>query len=102
MSRLGYRCHSGAIRVAATPPTLNDQRCAVAVGPFTHGTVIIPRSAIAQKLQNKQSVRRTDTPLSIRDDFFVGGCPDSLQHGPELVRRFDCLIGIGRHKVQPF
>jgi hypothetical protein len=64
--------HASMSTTTASPGPLHDQGSVRPVSPLAHGTVVIACSGIAQKLQNEESVRRTDTPLSIRHNFLVG------------------------------
>ncbi len=88
------------------PPTakvtpLQHQGGVVALGPFRHRAVVIAHLPIAQELHDKQSVRRTDTTLSIGHHFFVWGGANRLQHTSEFISRLDGLVPIRRHQMQP-
>lgn len=57
-----------------------DQGRILSIGPLTHGTVVVAGAVIAQQFEDKQYVRRTYAPLSIRHNFFVWRRTHGLQH----------------------
>ena len=50
---------------------LYSQRRIITISPFSHRTVVVSHTVIAQQSQDKRSVRRTDTPLSVGNNLLV-------------------------------
>ena len=73
---------------------LHSERRIFAVSPLSHRAIIVARALIAEQLQDKHSVRRTDTTLSISYDFFVRSCPYFFQHCPEFIGGLYGLMAI--------
>ena len=94
-SRKGKRCwfvriYSGLIFCV----NLHSERCILAVSPLSHRAIIVACALIAEQLQDKHSVRRTDTALSISYDFLVWSCPNFFQHCPEFIGGLYGLMAI--------
>ena len=73
---------------------LHSERCILAVSPLSHRAIIVARALIAEQLQDKHSVRRTDAALSICYDFLVRSCPNFCEHCPEVIGGLYGLMAI--------
>ena len=83
------------------PNGLERQRRRVSVGPLAHRAVVVPHPIVAEHLQDEESVRRTDSTLSIGDDLLVRRHAQRLQRGPDLGGGFEGLMTVVGHQVEP-
>ncbi len=64
------------------------KRQVFAIAPFAPGRVVIAHLVKTKKSKSEKSVRRTDTTLSISDDFVLRSDSDFVEHGAEFRGRF--------------
>ena len=64
------------------------KRQVFAIPPLAPGRVIITHLVKTEKPKSEKSVRRTDTTLSISDDFVLRSDSDFVKHGAEFRGRF--------------
>ena len=79
---------------------LHPQGRVFAVGPLSHGAVVVAYAVAAQRGQDERSVRRTDASLSIGDALLVRRYAALLQHSPQLCGGLDGLVLVAGHEVQ--
>ena len=77
------------------------QRSIIAVGPFTHGGVVVFRLVVTDQLEDEHTVRRTDPALSIRVDFLLGRDAGLRQDSLDFVGWLE-PVSAPVHHVEPF